>query len=185
MPAVLAFFAGPIGRWLVVAALLASMAFAAGVHERNIGYKEGLDVSEKRLADQAKANAAAVSALDAKYRKSEQDHKAALAAVGATYEKNLAAAKTRRDRDMADARSGSLRLSIPASCAGADGSATSAAGAAPGGGNGPARTELPREVTANLLALANDADDLARQLAACQQVIQSDRSIPPTKGAAP
>ncbi len=40
MTAVLAFFVGPIGRWLVVIALVSAFVFAAAVHERNVGWNE-------------------------------------------------------------------------------------------------------------------------------------------------
>ena len=182
MTAILAFFAGPIGRWIVVAALMASAAFAAAVHERNIGYEKGMAVGQKILEEQRKANVAAVTALDLKYRNSERDHKADLDRIGADHAKEMARADARRQRDIADARSGALRLSIPSSC-NPDGSSPAQAGGPAAGGDGQARTELPSEVTASLFALADDADAVVSQLSACQAVIISDRqSFPPVKG---
>lgn len=46
--AILAFFAGPIGRWLVMLALAAAAAATFGIHERSIGYREAVDAYAER-----------------------------------------------------------------------------------------------------------------------------------------
>lgn len=66
MTAVLAFFVGPIGRWLVIAALVASAVFTAAVHERNVGWNErDLQAKAELLAMQANYNKQ-VAAIQAK-----------------------------------------------------------------------------------------------------------------------
>ncbi len=173
MTAVLAFFAGPIGRWIVVAALVASALFAGGAYERSVGYKEGIDVGAKELQAQAKANAKAVVALDQKYRKQEQTQAAELAAQGVEYEKNLKVAQDIRDRDVANARSGALKLRIPSNCRSADAGKLPDTPSPSSGGNDSATIELPATVTGRLYALADDADSVVNQLSACQTVIKS------------
>jgi hypothetical protein len=173
MGAVAAFFAGPIGRWLVVAALVASALFAGGLYERNVQKQKDDDKYFAERKAQEEVNLKAVNALNAKYRQQEKDNAAALAATGVEYEKNLKIAQGIRDRDVAAAKSGALRLSVAAHCGNAgDGSAPASAGT-PGVGNGEARTELPQSVTGDLLALADDADATVVQLTACQTVIQN------------
>ena len=168
-----AFFAGPIGRWIVVAALISAALFAGGVYERDIGYREGLDVGAKQLEAQAKANASAVIALNAKNRKQEQDQQKDLAQDGAEYQKQIDIAHQIRDRDVAAARAGAIKLWIathPGSSG--DGSAPKAS-TAPGVGDGETRAELPPAVTSDLLALADDADAVVRQLTACQTIVET------------
>lgn len=49
------FFGTPLGRWIVIVALVASALFAGGVYERNIGYQEATDKAIKQR--QAEENA--------------------------------------------------------------------------------------------------------------------------------
>lgn len=66
MIAFAAFFVGPIGRWLVVAALVASSVFAAAVHERNIGWNER-DLQARNEAEAARVEyAKQVTAIQAR-----------------------------------------------------------------------------------------------------------------------
>jgi|GEM_PF-3747199 len=174
---ILAFFAGPIGRWVIVGALIVSSYLAGNLKGHNAGYKEGIDVGAQHEIAQAKENAKAVIALDAKNRKLEQDHAMELAKLGAQYAQNLKTAKARHDADVAAARAGAIRLSIPSGCADANGGAAGAAAGPAPGGDGQARTDLPGEITADLLTLANDADEVVGQLSACQGVIQSYLSL--------
>lgn len=173
-----AFFAGPIGRWIVVAALVAAALFAGGVYERSVGYREGLDVGAKQLAEQAKANAAAVVALDTKYRNEEAAHKKDVDEIGARYETKLADAQRQRDADVVAARAGTLSLSIPSTCH-ADNGVVPGAGASGPASHAEARIELPREVTAGLYGIADDADEIVHQLDACQAIVEADRKLNP------
>lgn len=179
MTAIAAFFAGPIGRWLVIAALVVAALFAGGAYERSVGYREGLDVGAKQLAEQAKANAVAVVALNTKYRNEEAAHKADVDQIGAQYAVDLAESKKQAADDVAAARRGALRLSIPAVSCNAHGSVVPDAGAGGSAGDAEARTELPNEITASLYAIADDANEVVRQLDACQAIVEADRKLTP------
>lgn len=171
--------------WQIYAVALIGLGFLLyGEHEYDLGHDDG--VVEQRITDtkvmeaKERAHAEEVAALNAKAKKDDEAHQAALAAIGAKYETTIAALKARRDRDVADALAGALRLSIPAGPAPAGGSVQlpdAATGTA--GSDGAARGELPRQVAADLFALADDADQVVEQLHACQAVVADDRSTTP------
>ena len=102
----------------------------------------------------------------------ERQHAETLALLGQHYQKEFQDAEARRKADVAAARDGALRLRVPGTfCPGPGGEAA----AAPGGGDGAAAGELPGPVAADLLELAHDADEVARQLAYAQSVIRAQR----------
>jgi prophage endopeptidase len=112
--------------------------------------------------------------LETLARASEQSHSVAQAAISTTYQKDLQNAEIRRQKDIAAARTGALRLFDPGAqgaCAGgASQDATSA-----GGRDGGPDTGLSSQSVEFLLTEADRADGIARQLGACQAVIVSDR----------
>lgn len=176
-----AFFAGPIGRWIVVAALGAAALFAGGVYERSIGYREGLKAGDQRVAEQAKANAQAIIALNAKYRGEEAAHKADVERLNAEHSKDLTDARMQANEAVAAARAGRIRLSIPATPASPDDCHLSGAGADSPGAPEPRRTELPAETSANLLATGADADEVVRKLNWCEDLLVADRKLKGTQ----
>lgn len=126
----------------------------------------------KELVD---ANAA-IKALEEKYRKAEQDHAAALGAIATNYEGKLSNATKQRAADLAAIRAGTLRLRDPgASGKCPDGDPMPGIAAAPGVGDDRAAGELSQRANEFLLGEASRADSIAEQLAACQQVVRSDR----------
>ena len=175
MTALLAFFAGPIGRWLVIGALLASSLFAFGLYERDIQYKKDEAGYTKERQLQAEANAAAVKALDAKYRKVEKDGQDALNTLGANYEKDISALNAIRDRDVANAKSGALRLSINARCPSPNVGSVPGAAPSPSLGDGETRVELSSADASTILAIADDADAIVSQLTTCQAILTEER----------
>lgn len=128
---------------------------------------------EQRNKELAQANGE-IKRLTDEARATERAHVEQIAAIGNHYAKGMRDAEELRKRDLRAARNGNLVLRVPASvCAG--GSEAPATGPATGRGDGAAGVELPREITADLLELAHDADQVADQLRACQSVILSDR----------
>ena len=114
--------------------------------------------------------AAAQSASEEAAKRIEQAHAAALADLDTKYQQELKDANDQKDRDVAAARAGRIVLRyIPAPAKLPDPPAS------PGGGDDPKGAELPPEVTASLYALADDADQVAKQLASCQAVVEADR----------
>lgn len=170
----LAFLAGPLGRWLLVG--LALVAAISGAWWR--GHASGLDAgrAEIRAAwDREKLRQQDV-ALQAQAAAREQEHSmaASVAAVADHYVKENARAKSESvdlRRRLAD---GSLRLTVPGTVCPGGGPAAPPAGSA-GGGDGGAAGELPPALAAALSDIGAEADQVARQLGACQAVLRAER----------
>ncbi len=148
-------------------------AYARGVKETEATYAQrdnaALKVANARIAELTDA-----------VRAAEQEGQRKLDLIAQQREKDRLNAKAQRDRDVAAARAGTLVLRDPGqsntACAPAgDRSSPAEAGASAGSGDGRAKTGLSGEAAEFLLTLTDDADDIARQLAAAQQVIAQDR----------
>ena len=160
MAGFLAFLIGPIGRWILagIAVLVMWSMLESRIEQR------GWD---KRDAISKKAQAAA----EKKARDDEAAHDKRLTDIGTHYKKEFEDAEIRRKADVDAARRGALRLRIP----GAVCPVVPGAAASPSRSDGEASAELPGPVAADLLTLAHDADEVVRQLASCQAVVESDR----------
>lgn len=163
--------------WFIVGFLVVcAAAFVGGDY---LGHKRGVD--QERLAWQTRESAelrdanAMILGLEEKARSDERAHAKKLAVIAAKHQKEIADAEDQKNRDVADARAGRIILRIPAPCQSPDAGASGTASGTPGVGDGAATAELPREVTADLLALADDADAVVRQLSECQAVVREDR----------
>lgn len=127
-----------------------------------------LRAANKRIAD-----------LEEAARDQERKHAAAMAAASTNYQKEIAHVQADRDRAIAALRSGALRLydnGIATASAGADGSETGPAGASAGRCDGQARGQLSIPFSEFLVGLLGEADQVVKQLTACQAVVESDRS---------
>lgn len=122
---------------------------------------------------------AAIKRLQEEARATEAKRVADMNVIAANYAKGYQNAEARRRADVAAARDGALVLRIPASACRPGGGEATPPGSAATRGHGPEAVELPRAVTADLLSLANDADQVADQLRACQAVVISDRKDSP------
>lgn len=154
---------------------LASL-FAVGVWQHHAGaVGERVTWQAKEVTEQATA-AAQFKALSDAARAAEQKHAADMAALAADYERKLTDANKQRAADLAAVRTGALRLRDKSgTCVPADSNPATETSAGPGSGNGASGCELSEPITESLFDLANDADDTARQLSACQEVIKKDR----------
>lgn len=172
-----------INPWLIVGALIA-LAGAYGWGRYDGGEVEAASWRKRELQQQSDFNAK-VQKLQEEYRARERAGAERLAAVSADYQKELVNAKTAKDRAVADLRAGRLVLRDPgaAGCA-TGGGAAAPAGAGAGGRDGAPPGELPRaaegvlseRASEFLIGLASEADEVARQLAACQGVVRADRA---------
>lgn len=166
--------------WIIVGFLVALIAVGVGGYTK--GNADG--VTKEHAAALARDNAELTAAnlsirkLEEAARETEQAHALMLSTIAMKHEKEIADAATQKDADVAAARSGRIVLRIPATCKSPNGGSGPKTAAGPGVGDGGATTELPREIAGNLLALADDADAVVRQLAACQAVVLSDRVTP-------
>ena len=108
-------------------------------------------------------------------------HAKQLSDIGVQYDNDIAELEGRRRADVAAALAGTLKLRYTPEPGTGQGNVPDAAGSA-AERDGGAQTELPRQITADLYALAGDADEVVRQLAECQAVVRSDRSQQPQGG---
>lgn len=128
----------------------------------------------KESAALKQANAT-IDKQNADARAKEKQNADALAKIGEKHAKDNETNAAQAKRDVAAARDGALRLRVPGACP-ASRNGPAAQPVTPAGGRDDSTTgELPREVVANLLQLANDADAIVGQLTACQAVILEDR----------
>lgn len=117
-----------------------------------------------------------IKTLEEGARKTEQDKAVALAAISTDYERKLSDANKQRASDAAAVRAGTLRLRDPdppglRACGGVAPETSAGTGRRDGGAAG----DLSAAASGFLLDLANEADDVARQLTACQRVVTEDR----------
>lgn len=159
---------GLIVAWLTSLGVVGYWQNEAGHTAEKVAWQQR---ENKELAD---ANAA-IKRLEEAARAAENAHAAALGEIATKHQQEITDAAAQKDRDVAAARAGRIVLRIPTACPSANGDNAAKTPAAPSVGNGGATTGLPSEITANLLALADDADAVVRQLSQCQAVVIEDR----------
>jgi hypothetical protein len=124
---------------------------------------------------------ARIKQLEEKERAKERQNTADMAAASADYQKGLQDEKAKKDRVIDDLRRDNRRLRIavkPDSCTdGSGGSGSGVSGAATGGRDGETRAELSVEASGFLVGLASEANEVVRQLTACQAVVIADREM--------
>ena len=170
--------ANPYVILALLVAWLASTA-AVGYWQRHDGAAQVMVACQRTQAAESARATVAIQAAQTAARASEQKYDAGLTTISTTYQQELSHAQAQHAADLAAIRNGALRLRVQYPAAAAvrpgDGSASTTA-ATSGGRDGSQGTDLPGSVAVDLLALADDADNIARQLAACQAVIVQDRA---------
>lgn len=170
----------PLKDWLIAAAL----AFIVGyhvyaVHEARVaGRDEGRSSAQAQCAAEKKAAKAdydrRVKEEEDKSREVEQAQATELAVTEANYQKEIQDAQDQRQRDVAAAQSGAIKLRVAGMCPRASGDRPAAqTSTAPAERDGAASGELPGPLTASLFAIADDADAVVHQLTACQTVVRT------------
>lgn len=144
------------------------------------GYQRGADETRaayaKRDNEQLKAALAKVQELEAAARAAEQKHAKELAALDRQRRQEEQDAKRQHERDVAAVRAGTLRLRDrgATSCPAVSGQRPGPeAGAAASKRDAEAGTQLSDQAAEFLLGLTSEADDIARQLATAQALIES------------
>ena len=172
----------PLKDWLIVGLLAVGVIYHLyTVHEARVsGREEGAQAAQQKCTAEKKVAQAEydrrVKEAEDKNRATEQQQATELAIAGANYEKDLQDSKDQRDRDVAAARSGALRLRVAGMCPNPSGDrAAPQASASPARGDGAEGAELPAETTRRLFELADDADAVTKQLSACQAIVNIDR----------
>lgn len=170
MPFLLAYW-----KYIAVAAILAGLVIFYNSHVNGLIKDAETKAVISRDASWRESEQAAIAKSRAEAQAQEAAHAKDLAAIQDQHRKDIASAKAKHDKDVADARSGALSLRIPSNCP----SSGNVSGS-PGDGNPAAATsELPREITASLFSIADDADALVTELNSCWQIAASDRKVSP------
>lgn len=136
----------------------------------------------KENVELSAANAKILS-LEKAARNAEAAHAAALNLVSTTYQGELNAARAETKRLADAAHDGAFRLRVHAKCEDSGGSGTAETLPSAGRRDGQAGGQLPEPPLATLSAsdsaflieLTGEADEVARQLSACQAVVVEDR----------
>ena len=167
--------------WVIVAALIALAASGAG--GGYVGWKmRDADAEKDRVAweramkDEAVQAGNEIDKAQRAARAAEQQAAMEAATDAAHYQKVIDDAHALRDRDVAAARAGALRMHVPGGCrpVQADGGGGGAAPPSRPGSDGAADAELPAAVAGDLAGLMDDADAIVRQLTAAQDRIRFD-----------
>ncbi len=118
-----------------------------------------------------------ITMLQEQARQKEADHAQALSLISSNYQKELNDAN-KQNKALTDAvRSGQLRLrDHNASCQSANRSDSGTVGPGTSRRDGGAGAYLSTEAAEFLLGLTGEADDVVRQLKACQAVVREDRN---------
>lgn len=147
MSALLAFAVGPIGRWIVIGALMAAAATAAYWRAYNAGY-----------AQHAAETSAAIAEANQRARTAESDGIRRLSELATRHHQEETHAHDQIDHLRADLRRGARRLSVNVAALPA------CADRAPAAGPGAeTRAELDGETADALVTLAADGDAAIRQ----------------------
>lgn len=170
------FLGTKLGRWSVIAALLAAVAFAVCWHERDVGWAER-DVSAKKEMDGLQtALKGAVAQSQANAKRKEKSDAVAFAGLQDEYLKVLAVANQATNERDAAIRAGA-RLRIPSGCSG--GADVPGSTATAPGSNGSAGAQFLGEAdSAFLTGEAARADQVVRQLTLCQFTLNAERKSP-------
>jgi prophage endopeptidase len=171
------FIFGGMYAYLAMALAAAALAAVCYLTGRSDGRAlERSEWTEQQNSDLRTANQA-LDAAHTRNRQVEQEKAEALSKVSAGYQKGLKDGESKKSAALDDLQSGALRLRVNLAGCEAIGSATAKAAAGSVRRDGGAATGfLGQADSAFLVAEANRADDIARQLTACQAVVRADRT---------
>jgi prophage endopeptidase len=164
--------------YVIIGLIVVWLASCAGV-----GYwqhQDGVTVTTEKYERRdnlalSKANNR-ITELEQQYRAEEQAHAVRMSSIADTYEKELKNANDKTTALIAAARTGTFRLRDPqAARLPTLGSHPAQTAAGPGRSDGQAGAELSGTTVEFLISLTGEADDITRQLGACQAVVRSDR----------
>lgn len=167
---------------VVVLGLISAIIYGVTSYLNDVdakGYKRGKEATEaayaKRDNEALRIANAEIQRLQNEARARELEHTKKLAVIAAQRAKEKADAQKQKDNDRDAIDSGALELRDPgaAACpAPGGGGAAAAAGSGGAGSDAKAGRNLSPAASRFLLDLVNEADDVARQLASAQQVIE-------------
>jgi len=154
-----------------LALLIGTSVYKYGTYRENLVRVEYQQRDLKAAQDYAQKE----REVTAQYRSKEENWQQQFVAASRAYQKGLANAHTQNLADAAAVDAGRIRLLDPGSNRPACGDSTTKTSASTSGRNGDEGSELSAKAAKFLLSLAGDADAVAMQLSACQQVLSSER----------
>ncbi|WP_409440504.1 lysis protein [Pseudomonas luteola] len=158
-------------KWGIAAAIVLALLYAPyryGVHETN----EKRDSQDN--AALAKANEK-VAEAERKARETERKSAETIAAIEARLSQENQSAQAEDQRTIDQLRTDNLRLRKRFSCSSTGAASVSTPSTGTGSSDAGAASGLQRADAEFLIRLAGRADAVARQLKACQSILQSDR----------
>ena len=164
----------PYGYLAIGIAVLLAIA-GAGVKGYSLGADSVRVQWQAQAMKDATEHAAAVQAVQDKYRAAERASALKAASASKKYQVELANAETAKIIALDSLRSGTLRLRDPAAVVQACGSGTAETGSGTVRSDGRAAGELSPALAGFLVGLAAECDAVAGQLAGAQALIRADR----------
>lgn len=161
---------------LLLGAVLVSAGYTYGEKQFALGEQAERSAWQTRENDQLLVANAQIKRLEEMYRQQEQDAADAIAIISFNYQKDLKHVQAEKDRAIAGLRDGTFRLRLPAASGlHPNGGAASEVATASCGCDGGKGAELSLAASEFLVGLASEADEVAKQLGRCQEVIIEDR----------
>lgn len=159
----------------IVLAWVASLA-AVGYWQNGAGHVAERSAWMERENDELRQANVEIIRLQAAARAQEQRQAELMATISITYQEQLTHETAQHRADIAALRAGALRLRDRAAIKNTDCHPVPETPAAAIGRDDLPGAELSGAASEFLLVLTSRADNLARQLAACQSVIRADRA---------
>jgi uncharacterized membrane-anchored protein YhcB (DUF1043 family) len=153
-------------------------------------YMHGVDVTQAKadtamakvnqdIAQQREAHAKAKAELLDQMREKDQANADQMAAIDSQHQRAINELQIISDRTIADLRTGTIGLRDKfTTCQRVACGGESAPGTSTGSSDAAASLQLRNEDASVLVLLADEADQVANQLRACQAIVSSDRARP-------
>jgi hypothetical protein len=158
-------------KWGIAAAIILGCLFGAYRHGVNVTNAARDSQDNEKLA-QAEAK---VAKAERKARETERKSAETIAAIEARLSQENQSAQAEDQRTIDQLRTDNLRLRKRFSCSSTGASSVPKTGASSSSSDAGAASGLQRPDAEFLIRLAGRADAVARQLKACQSILQSDR----------
>lgn len=165
------FILGGAYAYLAIAIGIAIALGAAFQTGRKVERAEWLDQQNTDLREANRATGATYKL----YQKEHEAKEQAISKVSASYQKGLKDGQISKETVIADLESGARRLRVNLTGCEAIGDSAAKAAASTSGRNGGAVGYLSETTSRFLVGLASEADDITKQLGACQAVVRADR----------
>lgn len=163
--------------WLYGAIALALVAGSGYLYGRNDGKK--IERVEWQAREKKADDAAAVELkkVTDDATKKERASAAAVAVISGQFQQELKHERTKKDRIISDLRAGTVRLRDPGTRHPLSSNPVPTTGTGPGRCDAGPGTDFSREASEFLVSEASRADEITRQLTACQKIVRKDRAL--------